>query len=153
MIIAVDFDGTIVQQDGRRYDDVETPLVFMPGAREALQAFKRARHTLVLWSGRARMSLRDPLYLDPLVRAGIKTPRPRVPEEYRLNEARYRQMLSFVTRELAGVFDYIYQGGEIDKPGVDLFIDDIAVRFGAGRGGLAWRELSRVYGQPDGSAR
>lgn len=147
MLIAVDFDGTIVVQEGRRYDDVETPPTFMPGARAALQALKRARHTLVLWSARSRLTLRDPRHTDPLVVAGIKTPRPREPHEYAVNEARFQQMVDFVARELPGVFDYVYQGGEPDKPGVDLFIDDKVLRLGSGLGGMAWHEIARTYGE------
>jgi hypothetical protein len=146
MLIAIDFDGTIVEQDGRRYD-ATSPLRFMPGAREALLDLNAAGHVLVLWSARARLTLRDPRYVDPLVAAGIKTARPRTPEEYAVNEARYAQMVAFVRTYLAGVFTYVYHGGELDKPGVDLFIDDKALRLGADLGGQSWYDIAKVYGR------
>ena len=37
MLIAVDFDGTIVRDD-RPYEDTATPLAFLPGAKEGLLA-------------------------------------------------------------------------------------------------------------------
>ena len=38
MIIAIDFDGTLVSQE-RDYDDVTSPLLMLPGALAALRAF------------------------------------------------------------------------------------------------------------------
>lgn len=143
MIIAIDFDGTIVSQD-RPYDDVETSLTFLPGAKEGLHALKRAGHKLVLWSGRARLSLRnnDPT-LDPLFNAGVK--RGRADRNTKVNEARFVQMVDFVDEELPGIFDYVYKGGECDKPGVDMFIDNIAVKLGGGYG-VNWFQIKHMYG-------
>jgi hypothetical protein len=143
MIIAIDFDGTIVSQM-QPYEDVTTPLTFLPGAREGLYALKKAGHRLILWSGRARLSLRrnDPS-LDPLAKAGVK--RSKRDRNSTLNEARFKQMVEFVADELPGVFDYVYEGGEIDKPGADLFIDNIAIRLG-GAAGLNWKQIAHMYG-------
>jgi hypothetical protein len=144
VLIAVDFDGTIVSQ-AHPYADLETPLTFLPGAMEGLYALKAAGHKLVLWSGRSRLSIRrnDPT-LDPLVLGGVKRNRP--DKDAAINEARFQQMLRFVAEELPGVFDYIYQGGEIDKPGVDMFIDNIAVRLGGGQG-VSWKQIAHMYGE------
>lgn len=144
MLIGIDFDGTVVSQD-HPYSDVSTPLVFLPGAKEALYALKKAGHKLVLWSGRSRLALRrnDP-NLDPLVKAGVKRARP--DRDYKLNEARFRQMLEFVATELPDLFDYIYEGGEQDKPSFDMFIDNIAVRLG-GAAGLNWAQIRNMHGE------
>jgi len=145
VIIAVDFDGTVVSQD-RSYDDVVTPLEFLPGAREALLSLKRAGHVLLLWSVRAsRAHLYDPA-LNPLVRAGIvpldrKTWR----DSRHLQWARYHQMVDFVDRELPGTFDAI-DDGLGGKPSCDLFIDDKAMIM---RGGATWARIARQYGEPD----
>ena len=144
MIIAIDFDGTIVSQD-YPFNDVKTPLQFLPGAKEALYSLKKARHKLVLWSGRARLSLRkNNPSLDPLVKAGVK--RARSDLDSKINEARFKQMIAFVSAELPDVFDYIYEGGECDKPGVDMFIDNIALRLG-GSMGVNWTQIRHMFGE------
>jgi hypothetical protein len=141
MIICVDFDGVIVDEDDRSYSDVTSPLVMKPGVREGLAALKRAGHLLVLYSGRsnrARMYLPE---FDPLVRKGFIVPH----HSADLHAARYRHMLSFVTRELPGLFDAIDDGRQ-GKPVADVYVDDRAVRFG-GPGGMSWDELADLYGE------
>lgn len=145
MIICCDFDGTCVRQD-HPYDDVTSPLQLQPGAKQALQALKRAGHVLILWSARSSRALLIDPTLDPLVRAGIR----RVDmaawrRSQPLNIARHRQMLEFVATELAGIFDAI-DDGSAGKPSADLFIDDRALRFGRARGGLAWNQIAGSYG-------
>jgi hypothetical protein len=148
VIIAVDFDGTIVEQDTRAYDDQITPLVLMPNAKRALLMFKRAGHKLVLWSAR---SSRDLLYnyeLDPLVRAGIRQVNPeRWYASLPINWFRYEQMKLFVALELPGIFDCIDDGAS-GKLHVDLFIDDKVMRYGLGRGALTWENLAVLFGSP-----
>lgn len=147
MVIAIDFDGTIVVQDGRAYGDVEAPLEFIPGAREGLAALKAAGHTLLLWSARlSRSLLVDPM-LDPLVRSGARHAdlaawKASLP----LNQARAQQMLDFVERELPGTFDAI-DDGAAGKPQVDTFIDDKAVRAGYGPGASSWQRIAWLYGE------
>jgi hypothetical protein len=144
MIIAIDWDGTVVMQD-LPYADTTTPPTFVPGAVEGLMALKRAGHKLVLYSARANRSLREDPYLDPLVRAGIRI----VDEEAWLtdrvlHQARYDAMVAFVSAALSGVFDVI-DDGEQGKPNVDLFIDDrMALALG-----VNWSMIASVYGDPD----
>lgn len=147
LVAVIDFDGTVVREDDHAFDDLSAPLRLMPGAREGLRALRRAGHALVLWSRRASLALRngDPA-LDPLVQALVRPGRP--DGRASLHEARYRQMVAFVERELPGVFAYVYRGGEIDKPAADLFIDNLAIRLGDGVGGLAWRRIAALYGEP-----
>lgn len=150
IVIAVDFDGTVVVQRGRHYADVTTPLEFIPGAPEALRALKAAGHTLLLWSGRASRALLYDPNLDPLVRAGV---RPLLRETWEaarpLHQARYDQMVAFVERNLPGVFDAVDDGAG-GKPSVDLFIDDKAfgLREVLGTGGGTWAEIADVLGRP-----
>ncbi len=146
MILALDFDGVIVEQD-HAYDDLATPLRFVPDAKAGLLRLKRANHVLLLWSGRSSPALlRDP-ELDPLVRAGAKRLNRAAWEKMRpVHQARYEQMLAFVEVNLPGVFDAIDDGAG-GKPSVDLFIDDKALRFGHGMGGLSWRALAYYYGE------
>lgn len=143
MIIAVDFDGTVVE-DAKE-------LALKPGAKEALAAMKRAGHALLLFSARANRALREDPNLDPLVRAGVR----RVNQDawnrsQPTNERRYQEMLDFVRKELPGVFAAVDDGKQ-GKPLVDLFIDDRAYHFGSD--GFEWRELGIVlgskYGQKD----
>lgn len=139
MRIAVDFDGTIVEQD-HPYDDLETALRLKPGAKQALMSLKRAGHQLLLWSARSSpMLLVDP-NLNPFVAQGVvrvdmETWRRKLP----IHKARQKQMLEFVFSELSGIFDAV-DDGRGGKPQVDLFIDDKAVAF---RG---WPELANTYG-------
>jgi hypothetical protein len=146
VIVAVDYDGTVVEQDGRRYADLETPPRLMPGAREGLMALKRAGHTLVLWSARANRALLFNPLLAPLVRSGSQRVNQRGWElARRVHVERYRQMVEFVERELPGVFDAV-DDGSCGKLEADLYLDDRAVRFGRGAGALTWPELAREYG-------
>lgn len=145
MVLAIDFDGTVVLQD-RAYDDLETPLELVPGAEQALHELKRAGHILLLWSARAnRALLVDPL-LDPLVRAGVR--RVDIAQWRRsqgLHIARYRQMLDFVAMHLPGVFDAVDDGAS-GKPNVDRFVDDRSLRPGRGVGGVTWPEIAELFG-------
>lgn len=141
MIFAIDFDGTIVSDD-RRFDDLVTPLKFIPGAKDALLSLKRAGHVLVLWSARsnrARMYLPE---FDPLVRAG-KAPYIDSDQFRELHAARYRQMLEFVEHELAGIFDAIDDGRQ-GKLHADVVVDDRTVRLGGL--GSSWRDIAAIYG-------
>lgn len=147
MLIAVDFDGTIVQDD-RPYDDTTTPLRFVPNAREGLQALKRAGHTLLLWSARSNRALWYDPNLDPLVRAGIRRVNiDRWRRDQPLHLARYRQMLAFVGLCLPGVFAAV-DDGQQGKPCADLFIDDRALRYGFGADAVGWSSIALLYGQP-----
>jgi len=146
VIFAVDFDGTIVSMD-RRYDDVTSPLRFLPGARAGLLALRRAGHHLLLWSARASPALLDSPELDPLVRAGV-TSRGAWEKMLAVNRARHRQMLEFVERELPGVFAAVDDGRGGKPVNVDVFLDDRAVRLGRGAGAFSWREVARSWGEP-----
>jgi hypothetical protein len=147
MIIAVDFDGTIVS-DAHSYADLESPLVLLPWALEGLTALKKAGHVLILYSARANLALRYDATLDPLVRAGLKNvDTGRWSKAQPLNEARYQQMVVFVSTVLHGIFDAIDDGLQ-GKPVVDAFIDDRAIRKGHGPLGYSWREIALIYGEP-----
>ena len=142
MIIAVDFDGTIVSDDAE-YDDITTPLQFLPGAREGLLALKKARHTLLLWSARSNLALRHNWRLNPLwVRGPFDAERWK--KNRPLQEARYKQMCDFIAKELPSVFAYIDDGTQ-GKPLCDLFLDDKAVRE-VGVFGFDWRPVVAAWG-------
>jgi hypothetical protein len=152
MKIAVDFDGTIVSQD-RPYEDVETPLEFLPGAKEALIALKRAGHILILYSSRANLALRDDWHHDPLYALGV------VPfnegfwrRNLPINQARFEQMVKFVEKELPGVFSAIDYGNQ-GKVSADLYIDDRALRVGRGPGAVTWDWISQTYGAKSPAVR
>ena len=147
MIFGIDFDGTVVVQDHSvPYDDVETPLRFMHGAKESLEALKNAGHVLLLWSARASHALRFDPTKDPLVRSGAKQVDPaRWRKSQPVNEARFQQMLDFVAAELPGIFDAIDDGSG-SKPLVDVFVDDKALSFGKGANGLSWYDIESMYG-------
>lgn len=143
MIIAIDFDGTVVEQDGK-YSDTKSPLKLKPGAREALESLKRAGHVLLLWSGRNNRSRQYLPEFDPLVRTGDVGRYPT--DESRMIEAnRYRQMVEFCDSQLPGIFNAIDDGRQ-GKPAADLFIDDKAIRFG-GPDGMEWKEIAGLYGE------
>lgn len=145
MILAVDFDGTLVRPVP--FDAIDVPLELLTGAREALEAFKRAGHVVLVYSSRANASLRLDGMLDPLVRAGV------VPfdeatweEEQPLHQARFEQMVDFCSKELLGLVDAVDDGVQ-GKPVADLFIDNRAVRFD-GDPDSDWTGLAARYGEP-----
>ena len=150
MIIAVDFDNTVVVQDGRDYEDVTTPLEFMPWAKEALHALKAAGHVLLLYSCRANRALLEDPALDPLVRAGVK----RINITWwqgnqPINQARYDQMVAFVAEELPGVFAAIDDGMQ-GKASADLYLDDKALQLGYGPYGAGWADVMKMHGEAGG---
>lgn len=146
MIICVDFDDTIVVQDGRAYEDVDTPLQFVPNAKLGLLALRAAGHVLVLYSVRANRSLREDPSFDPMVRAAIKRMDLEAwPSAQLINEARYQQMLQFVDDQLSGIFAVVDDGIQ-GKPAADMYIDDKAVNFGEGLHGTDWGAIIGTYG-------
>jgi hypothetical protein len=141
MRIAIDFDGTLVD-DTRPYNDVSSPLKLLPGARKALESFKRAGHTIVVNSARANRSLREDWTLNPLWREKIE------PFNYdrwmanrELNEARYQQMREFCSDQLTGLVDVVDDGMQ-GKVSADVFIDDRAQNMR-----LGWTKLAELYGE------
>lgn len=119
MRIAIDFDGTIVQQN-REYADVMSPLQFMPGAEAGLRALKKAGHELILWSARANLALCGSWWLNP---AFPTRPEWLTDKTIQTNSARRRQMHEFVKTHLPEVFSFIDEGRQ-GKVLADLFIDD-----------------------------
>ncbi len=125
MIIAIDFDGTIVRQE-HAFDDLETPLVLYDGAADALHALKRAGHLLLLYSARGNAAHRIDPRLSALVRAGkLPLDWEKWQKRKRIVERRFQQMIEFVNTSLPGVFDAIDDGMQ-GKPSADLFLDDRA---------------------------
>lgn len=151
MKIAIDWDGTVVEQD-RPYADTTTPMRFRPYAREALYRLKVAGHILILWSARANRALLFTPQHDPLVRNGTIKPPPITGSQavVDLHWARYFQMLAFIERELPGLFDAI-DSGEQGKPSVQLFIEDRA--WGVPATGIDWEAIADTYGAPSPQRR
>jgi hypothetical protein len=140
VIIGVDFDNTIVAQS-HPYDDVTSPLQFLPGARAGLHSLKAAGHTLILFSARASRSL----LFDEDLYAAILDPDFNLPpagSSQDVQIARFVQMIDFVERELPGIFAAVTS----DKGRMDLFLDDKAQRLGYS--GMSWEEVARNYGEP-----
>lgn len=147
MIVAVDYDGTVADTDGRPYDSPEVPAL-VSGVRDGLMALKRAGHKLILFSCRANRALREDPMLDPLVRAGVKRLDRAAWEKARpVHEARYQRMLEHVEAALPGVFDAVDDGRQ-GKPEAQLYIDNLALRFGHGLRGSSWATIATEYGAP-----
>ena len=143
MIFAIDFDNTVVEQDGA-YSDLETPLRLKPGAMAGLTSLKAAGHILLLYSARANRALvGEHPEVDPLHRAGCVN-RMQRHGSLCLNTARYQQMVAFVEEKLPGIFDAIDDGMQ-GKPNADLFIDDKAITFGPL--GMNWQQIAGRYGE------
>lgn len=144
MIWGVDFDGTVVRQD-HAYDDLETPLTFMPGAELVLPALKAQGHVILLWSARASRALLFDPTLNPLVRAGaVPLDMDAWKRSQPIHLARHRQMLDFAATRCAGWFDAIDDGAG-GKPLVDVFVDDRALRLGVGWSAVGWAAIAAVY--------
>lgn len=141
MIICVDFDGTVVNQV--QVDDLDTPLTFIEGAREALAKLKEAGHVLFLWSARSNLALREDWRLNPLwVTGAVPVDLTWWKKHKPLAEARYQQMVKFVEAELPGIFDAVDDGRQ-GKPAVaDLFVDDRTL----GWAYTGWDDVVELYG-------
>ena len=141
LVIAVDFDGTIV-----RDDLPQGQLELMPGAKEALHALKEAGNILLLYSARSNRGARFAAELDPLnIRLGYD------PKKWGQRASWFRQayqeMVDFVERELPGVFDAIDDGRQ-GKPTADIFIDDRAfsVTPSLFQSGVGWEKVRERFG-------
>ena len=142
MIISFEFDGVIVRDDTRAFDDIETPLELIPGATLTLKSMRRAGHTLLLYSDRANRAHRVDPRLDPLVTAGVIKVDPVLwKEQQGFYESRYQEMLAFVLAHLPGVFHAIDDGLQ-GKPVVDLHIDAKALAFRQS----GWPGLMQCFG-------
>jgi hypothetical protein len=144
MKLAIDFDGTLVVQAGRKYEDFTTPLELMPGAEKAVRSLKAAGHTLILWSARASPNL---LVNPRSVGIALDPEYKRMSHEHfhmslEVNRGRFRQMLDFARDRMPGVFSFVTS----DKMGADVFIDDKALRLSPGPAGLSWGEIALLYG-------
>lgn len=141
MIIAIDFDGTVVEQPMDPCSPDEE-LCLRPKARAGLLALKDAGHTLVLHSARSNMALRLDWKLNPLWADGVVLFDPdRWAVERDFWEASHRRMEAFVDQQLPGVFDAVDQGMQ-GKPVADLYLDDRALRMGWG----SWDLVAEKYG-------
>lgn len=144
MRFAIDFDGTIVEDD-QPYDDLVTPLRFKQGAKEALLALKQAGHMLILWSRRASPDLRWDWRHNPLWAKDPDFDVENWEANRELNQARFRQMLDFVELELPGVFVVDY--GTSGKVQADVYLDDRALKMGGGYLGATWDVVRKWYGE------
>jgi hypothetical protein len=144
MRIAIDFDGTLVDDD---HDyDLKTPLKLKRGALKALQALHAAGHVLILYSSRANRALWEDWRLNPLWANGVLRFDPVAWERNRgLNRARYEQMVTFVGAELRGLFAAVDDGRQ-GKVMADMYIDDRAVTYGMGTRAMSWSALAQQYG-------
>jgi hypothetical protein len=147
MIIAVDFDGTVVRQN-RAYDDVMTPLEFVTGARAGLEALRKAEHTLILCSTRSNLALRLDWRLNPLWASGAVPLNVTAWERNKpLHEARYQQMLNFVAMKLPKIFAAVDDGRQ-GKLIAALYIDDRSMGLPAhGAGGVDWPAVGKQFGE------
>lgn len=145
MRIAIDFDGTLVEDD-HAYDDLDSPLRLKPGARDALEKLKAAGHVIMLHSARANRALWEDWRLNPFWREGlVRFDELTWERNKELNLARYAQMVQFAVNELSGLIDIVDDGLQ-GKPMVDLFIDDRAVSYGTGAKHLGWAAIAERYG-------
>lgn len=148
MKICITFDGTVVEQDGRRHGDTEAPLRLRVGAKAALKSLRAAGHLLVLSSTRANLSLRVDPMLDPLVSSGtVPFDRGQWQQSKSINEARYQAMRRFVEEQLAGIFHAIDDGRQ-GRIAADLYIDGKSVRLGhGGVGAQTWEDVAATWGR------
>ena len=144
MKFAIDFDNTIVESD-TAYDDLVTPLRFKHGAKEGILALKRAGHTLILWSTRANLSLRDDWQHNPLWANDPNFDVEGWEASRALNQARFQQMVDFVEKELPGVFSIDY--GNQGKVSADVYLDDKAMKMNGGYLGATWDVVKKWYGE------
>lgn len=153
MIIAVDFDGTVIWPM-LDYGDVAERLRIQPGARETLTALSRAGHTLILYSARANLALREDWRKNPLWSSGaLPFHEARWREALPLHRGRYLQMVEFVGENLPGLFAAIDDGGQ-GKPMADVFLDDRGFCPTPGKSqGFDWPAVLRAYGRQPVKAR
>lgn len=142
MLIAIDFDGTVVRQPRDVTNEAE-PLEMLPDVPMALAALKEAEHTLILVSTRANPSRRFDWRLNPLWRDGLV---PFSDERWRqmrpVWERAYERMVQYVHHNLPGMFDVVDDGRQ-GKVEADLYIDDKGMRLQRG----VWAMIADTYGE------
>lgn len=140
MRIGIDFDGTLVSEE-RPYEDTDTPLVWLPGARDGVLSLHAAGHTLVLFTSRAspaRLSGAN-IYCAIL----LEDFAPPSLSQGDIHVQRFLQCVDFILREVPDVFSAVTS----DKNDLDLIIDNKALRFGRGPTAVDWREIAWAYGE------
>lgn len=144
MIIAVDYDGTVVE-DGAPLD----PPKVRAGAKAALVALRRAGHVLVLFSCRSNAAHRLNWRLNPLwTEAIIPFDEADWERQREIWEAMHQLMIKHVEEELPGVFHVVDQGLQ-GKPVADVYLDDRAFRMSR----RSWPEVAMLYGEPEVGVR
>lgn len=149
MIIAVDFDGTVVE--AMPYAGMVDPsqMRLRPGAKRALTALRVAGHLLVLSSVRSNQANRSDWRLNPLWASGqVAIDVELWAQRREWWEATHQAMLVFVEQQLPGVFNAVDEGVQ-GKPLADLYLDDLGYRMGP-RG---WGEVEMLYGPAGNEAR
>jgi len=141
MIIAVDFDGTVVERS-HDYGEPKEKLYVLPEARIALQSLKSAGHTLILTSCRANTAQRKDWRKNPLWENGIVPFDEKNWADSQLKwERAYHNMIRCINRDLRGVFDAI-DSGDQGKVIAHLYLDDRAFRITHG----SWKTVAETYG-------
>ena len=127
LLIAVDFDGTIVGNG--------SPLQLRPFVREALFSIKQAGNRLILFSCRCNVVDNDARKDDETARFYATGEVPfRIAEQW----GRFSEMIAFLTEtSLINLFDDVWQSP--GKPLADVFVDDKACS-------PDWIKLTREYG-------
>lgn len=115
LVIAIDFDGTLVED--------RSPLVFRPGAKEALVRLRQHGHSLILHSARCTWR---PVGTENPNEAGEFWQTGRAPPWADDVWARFDEMRTFLQQQgVWELFDKVWQ--DPGKPLADVFIDDRAV--------------------------
>lgn len=144
MIIAVDFDGTVVERNTEYGDEVED-FELVPFAYQSLMALKNSGHVLILTSCRANIAQRYDWRKNPLW-SNRKVPFDENKWREGLVRAQraYQNMVTFVNDKLSGLFDAI-DDGEQGKVIAHLYLDDRAFRITY----RSWQEVANAYGEPE----
>jgi len=144
MKICVDFDGTVVEENGEFYSGGgPEKFEFIPFAQQALRALHRAGHFLILSSCRANREKRfgPEIFIDDTIPTDWRVVEKRL-ELCTIHQRRFEGMRQFIRSNLPGVFDVIDEG-TLGKPIADLYFDNRAFLV---RGAREWERVGNLYG-------
>lgn len=147
MILAIEFEGAIVAITHKWSPQLKEDFLLLPGVKNSLECLRQAKHTLILYSSRACISIKysdiltsptgtsQAAVLNKNIYAGMQS----------LYKERFDNMVEFIEKHLPGLFDVI-DDGNYNKNTADIIIDNRLLCAGGRSVNDGWGFVTATYG-------